>query len=68
MSVGSLSEARLLAIEAHLKMIVLSEFAGGPLQPAAYIADPNFVPNEPQWLRQGITSRLEEALAFARDA
>jgi hypothetical protein len=64
--VGSLGDARSIAIEAHLKLIMLSEFTAGAIGPRSYIADEFFVPEEPQWLRQGIISRLEETLQLAR--
>lgn len=63
---GSLAEARKLAVDAHLKLITLHEYAAGPIGSQFYLADVNFVPQEPQWLRQGISSRLTETLDAAR--
>jgi hypothetical protein len=68
MSQGSLSEARKAAIDAHLKLITLHEYAAGPIHQVAYEADDNFVPAEPQWLRQGITARLSQTLEAARES
>lgn len=65
---GTLAEARKLAIDAHLKLITLSEFASGPIKLQFYLVDPVFVPPEPKWLSQGIASRLEATLAAANES
>lgn len=62
---NSLSQARGLAAEGFIRWIIEYDIERGPSTAERYLADPDFLPPEPKWLRDRVGKQLAPRLADA---
>lgn len=62
MAANTLAQARSLAAEGFVRWICEFDLTHGPRPYQAYVNDEDFVPAEPAWLREKVSSRLPNRL------
>lgn len=57
------SEDRKACVEAFVSLLVTLDGETGPRPTADYLGSDTYLPQEPGWLRHGVTTKLPAALA-----